>query len=347
MTRGALALSLAGVVVVASGGPAGAVSHAEVGDAGDLLANAQVPSGSGALTQITGTVSAREDVDLYKICVDSNAAFSATTSGTAGTLGDTQLFLFNATGQGVEMNDQDTPAGPGPTSNRSTLPLAHNPGPTSGTYYLAISAYDTDALTAPSPGGFLIFPEPSGTEVVGSISSDRTLGGWNDNLDNPLSPSTYTIALTGAQPWANPCPPPPTTTPGGPGTVCAGTLPTPTIVGTSGPDNLAGTAGPDVIAGLGGDDRIVGLGGDDIILGGAGVDRLVGGDGADLLCGGTEGDYLTGGNDNDRLGGEAGDDQLSGDAGDDSLDGGFGTNLNDGGAGTDTCVNGTSTTCAP
>jgi Ca2+-binding RTX toxin-like protein len=314
LARAGMVLLLTGVVVVGSAGTAGAVTHAESGDAGDLLPTAQEPVGVGALTAITGTVSFREDVDLYKICVDSNAAFSATTVGTAGTLGDTQLWLFNANGQGVEMDDNVV----GEETDRSTLPLGGNPGPTTGVYYLGISAFDTDALTAPSPEGFLIFPDVL-VGVQGSISNERTLGGWNDNLDNPLSPSTYTIALTGV----HPCTAPP------PAAACPAS-PAATITGTNGADSLVGTAGDDVILGLGGDDRILGMGGNDTILGGAGIDRLVGGDGNDILCGGTEVDYLTGSGGNDSVEGQEGDDQL---------DGGPGTNTAVGGPGTDICAN--------
>jgi Ca2+-binding RTX toxin-like protein len=345
LARAVVAMTLFGLVVVGSGAPAGAVTHAESGDAGDLLSTAQVPTGSGPLTQITGTVSAREDVDLYKICIDGNATFSATTSGTPGTLGDTQLFLFNDIGQGVSHNDNDTLPGPTATSNRSTLPLAGSPGPGAGTYYLAISAYNTDALSAPSPAGFLIFKDAAPGELVGQLEPTRVLGGWNDNLDNPLAPSTYTIALTGAQPWANPCPPPWTGPPPTSGTACPTVIPAGAIVGTTGPDDILGTPGDDVIFGLGGNDRIYSLGGNDTVLGGAGIDRISGGDGNDVLCGDSENDSLVGGAGNDRLEGGDGNDQLVGDAGDDSLEGDAGSNTSIGGPGTDTCTNTLSSGC--
>jgi hypothetical protein len=67
-------------------------------------------AGPGALTSISGTVSSGTDADMYQIFISSPGTFSATTVGTPGTLTDTQLFLFDASGFGVYANDDATTA---------------------------------------------------------------------------------------------------------------------------------------------------------------------------------------------------------------------------------------------
>ena len=66
---------------------------AEIGDAGQSLADAQViPGGSETLEAIAGTISPENDVDLFQITL-AGEGFSATTVG--GAEFDTQLFLFD------------------------------------------------------------------------------------------------------------------------------------------------------------------------------------------------------------------------------------------------------------
>ena len=108
---------------------AGAIPWTEVGDAGDLPATAQVPTGSGALSSIFGSIpsAGAADADMYRIHISTPLTFSATTVGTVGLAGtqleNTELFLFNAAGIGVYGRDDD------PGTARTTLPAGSLLGP--------------------------------------------------------------------------------------------------------------------------------------------------------------------------------------------------------------------------
>jgi hypothetical protein len=113
------------------------------GDAGELIGTSQMTVGNGALNTIYGRISAANDVDMFRIKIKDPANFAASTVN-AGTTLDTQLWLFDANGMGIVMDD-DEPA-PGTTlqsklSNAFTGSLTVN-----GIYYLAISLYDRDAM---------------------------------------------------------------------------------------------------------------------------------------------------------------------------------------------------------
>jgi len=115
-----------------------ALTWAEVGDAGDLPGTAQLTVGTNPLTAITGAIGTSTDADMYRIHISNPAAFSATTVGTVGTLGDTQLFLFDLAGMGVYANDDNV-------GTRSTLPAGNINGPTTvGDYFIVITSWDTD-----------------------------------------------------------------------------------------------------------------------------------------------------------------------------------------------------------
>jgi hypothetical protein len=164
----------------------------EVPDAGQLPATAQVTLGLGPLDFIQGTLAGNNDEDMYLISIPNPTVFSATTVGQPGTLLDTQLFLFNASGLGIEAND-DAFLG----TLRSSLPAGNPNAPTTpGLYLLAISSFNNDPL---SPGGLNIFPNPSGVgETVGPTGpgGDLPVSSWNNLGTNQ---GTYQIALTGAE----------------------------------------------------------------------------------------------------------------------------------------------------
>lgn len=190
-----LPIALAVLAALTFTAPATADVWVEMGDAGRLPDTAQVIFApvSTPLDAIIGTISSLTDVDMYQIFIPNPAAFSATTVGQPGTLLDTQLFLFNVAGFGVEAND-DVAVG----SFRSSLPAGNPNAPTTpGLYYIAISAFNNDPV---APGGLFIFPNPSGIGMtVGpdlSAGGDLPVSGWTDL---GFSQGTYQIALTGAQ----------------------------------------------------------------------------------------------------------------------------------------------------
>jgi hypothetical protein len=171
----------------------GATPWAEVGDAGELPATAQAPTGVGALTSITGTVPSfsSTDADMYRLHISVPEIFAATTVGTIGTLVDTQLFLFDVAGFGIYGRDND------PGTARTTLPAGSALGPqVAGDYFLAISGFNRDPLSS----GGLIFPSspsdtlfgPSGPGGLLPISGYTGLEGFSGR-------GSYTINLTGAE----------------------------------------------------------------------------------------------------------------------------------------------------
>lgn len=111
-----------------------------VGDASAVRPGQNTIGDSGSLTSIQGRFEF-DDVDVYKIRITNPANFRATTVGLAGFI-DTQLFLFNENGMGVTHNDDD----PATNAIQSTITGQFVPGP--GIYYLAITQYNRDSLSA-------------------------------------------------------------------------------------------------------------------------------------------------------------------------------------------------------
>ena len=89
---------------------------------------------------IEGRLAFEGDVDLFALDVCDDGPVEISTVGR--TTVDTQLFLFDASGAGVSMNDDD----PGSTSVQSRL--AFPAGALSGRYHLAITSYNLDPVGA-------------------------------------------------------------------------------------------------------------------------------------------------------------------------------------------------------
>jgi len=130
---------LAIITGLALASTANALPWAEIGDAGELPATAQVPVGIGTLTSISGMIDNGADADMFLISVTGIWMFSATTVGLTDL--DTQLFLFGSTGLGVLAND-DTGGG----GLQSTLPAT---ALSAGIYYLAISTLLLTMMRSP------------------------------------------------------------------------------------------------------------------------------------------------------------------------------------------------------
>lgn len=155
------------------------------GDAGDLPATAQAVVGVGPLATITGNITSGTDVDMYLITVTSMATFSADTSIAPGTLGDTELHLFDITGMGIAFNDDSTGV-------KSLLPSG-DPlyvALPAGNYLVAITNYDND----PESGGGKIFPDTT-TTVDGPTGpgGGAPVTVWTNAVS---ATGTYTITFT-------------------------------------------------------------------------------------------------------------------------------------------------------
>ena len=161
---------------------------AEVGEAPELLPG-QTTLGVGALTAITGNISANNDTDLYSIRIVDFANFDATTANGLGSLDDSQLYLFTSSGLGVTFNDDDPAGG----TFRSHLTGVFLPG--NGLYYIGISPWDRDALDGGglqiwADGPFNVERAPDGAGAPGPLTA------WDDNGNEN---GTYQIDLRGAQ----------------------------------------------------------------------------------------------------------------------------------------------------
>lgn len=184
------AIALFGLLAIA--GTASASIYAEVPDAGELPASAQDVSGVGALTGITGSVTAG-DADMFRIRISNPAAFSAITSGVQG---DTLLFLFNLDGTGIAKNDDISGA-----NFLSEFPVG-NPlyaGLPAGDYLIAISgfAYHPFSVAAPTLLSQANFDVNTFTGVLAPQNAGPVLS-WFQLSTGPSS-GNYSITLTGAE----------------------------------------------------------------------------------------------------------------------------------------------------
>ncbi len=189
MTR--LSKTLITLAALAAFGLASPVTSAdeyiEIGDAPETLPGQfTVTVGGAQLTGIQGTLSSATDADVFRIFIIDPLRFSATTVGTAGSLVDSQLYLFTPTGVAIIGSD-DAPIG-GP---RSSIPAIF-PGSgslSSGHYLLAISGFDRDPVDA---AGLELFTD-NFPGLQTPIAGRGPLAGFAGTGGS----GTYRIALTG------------------------------------------------------------------------------------------------------------------------------------------------------
>ena len=175
-------------VVLACSGLAYGQIWNEGPDAGQNgIGAAQTPVGAGLLTQIIGSLSTNNDVDLFgPIVIVDPVGFLADTRG--GASFDTQLFLFDAAGLGVVHNDDF-----GGLQSAITGQAGFGPGQ----YYLGISSFNADPRDG---GGGAIFgfstfsgPDPQQRRPnagAGALATWTTSG---------FSSGRYTISLRGVE----------------------------------------------------------------------------------------------------------------------------------------------------
>lgn len=211
------ALSSASLLLTV-GSSAQAFSLGEVGDAGDTPGNATVATSRqvSPLLSISGSLSGNTgsgDADLFKIFLTGGKTFAATTRNSNtdkiprdNLLGipndlaaNPKLFLFDAAGKGIYANDNRF------GSTQPTL-LSGGFSPTaSGAYFLGISGSGLEAISRNGQ----IFPSQSFDREVGPTGPGGgapLIGFEGDGSD---SSGKYTIALSGAQTFADPAAPVP------------------------------------------------------------------------------------------------------------------------------------------
>jgi subtilisin-like proprotein convertase family protein len=145
----------------------------------------QIPSGTGALQRLVGTLAAG-GTDVYQIEICDPAHFTASTVG--GTYLDTCLYLFDANGRGVSFNDEDPVNGDNSQSRLSSAFV-----PRAGRYMLAVTAHGRTPLD--TLGRPIWMAEPATTErAADGPGAAGAVASWSGN---PAG-GDYRILLTGA-----------------------------------------------------------------------------------------------------------------------------------------------------
>jgi hypothetical protein len=181
-------------------------------NAGPLISSSEDLSGHylngivGALTTSSDSSKYPDFESVFRITIQDYQAFSAETVpvGAHG-IADTDLFLFDSSGNGVYMNDDISGS-----NTLSCLPSAgagtpcptprNGAGPTAdGIYYLAIAIganYPVDSSSNE------LFNPTLLTDVVGPTGGVGAFAGWDDNaFSNPnFDQIYYDIVLTGTTP---------------------------------------------------------------------------------------------------------------------------------------------------
>lgn len=189
LVRSACGIAGALFLATSAAGSAQAVTFSEpFPDAGETLSTAAVvgsaPFGT-PLDAISGAIlNPSGGADLYQIYLP-GASFSADTNASGGlfSLGDSQLFLFDADGVGVFWDDDSG------TNLKSAFTLV---APTAGIYYLGISGYNYDPL---STGGRIFSGNGGGPTGPGGADP---LTGWALTTGDTAATGRYAITLTGA-----------------------------------------------------------------------------------------------------------------------------------------------------
>jgi hypothetical protein len=205
----------AGMLTAALGMAASTVraQFVETTDAGQTLPTADSTAVGVAgvpLTTIIGSFGTASDADLYAIDITAPTTFSATTSNTiTNTSGvDTELFLFNASGQPIAANDDAS----GGTTLDSTLPAGNAlfTSLSAGTYYLGISTSGNEPINSASQLLFAPYPGGDTTTVRGPASglNPTTEANFNGNEFDTTTSGAYEINLTSTSTAFNPVPEP-------------------------------------------------------------------------------------------------------------------------------------------
>jgi len=171
--------AMIGLAVALFSPTARAGPYTESGDSGQLPATAQVlPGGT---TSIDGTITPDSDADLFRFTWG-GGSFSATTLGMSGTLGDPQLFLFDAAGMGITGNDDFSIS----NLNADIPAITLSPGD----YFIGISSFDNDPLGS---GGEIFTDNYPGVETPTGLGGPGPLTGWDTTWG--YDTGTYTIKL--------------------------------------------------------------------------------------------------------------------------------------------------------
>lgn len=182
-------LALASAIVFSFCHAAQATTVQEIGDAGLLPTTAQLSAGSGSIDAIRGTLVTPigDYADLFRVYLQSNSLFTATTTGSSFAYNnfDTSLFLFDSAGLGVVANDDDPSVGPTSTISYTAA--------NAGYYFLAIAG----AGYTPVSASGAIFGNLTGQNQVGPTGPGGA-GALSNWISSTSEGDDYEILLSGA-----------------------------------------------------------------------------------------------------------------------------------------------------
>lgn len=178
-------LALAAALVLAVAPAAHAQSWNEVGDAGDMIATAQVTVGAGPLTSIFGALGSAGDVDVYCVQLGMTPRAFGIPAVQLQCVFDSgpNLWVFDANGMGITTN-------PVCMGGFKTVTTAYFPSP--GTYYVAIAYSGVDPVSA---GGAIWAPGVPAERAPDGPGGASPLTGWSGSgLVAPVNP--YQLSLS-------------------------------------------------------------------------------------------------------------------------------------------------------
>ncbi len=192
--KSSLFLTVGLAALLALPAAAGAATFAEIADAGQLRAAANLVS-TVDLEAIAGSIGSEDDADLFALQLTAGVPFSASSATSEG-ISDTQLFLFDATGKGVRYNDDIAV-----TDFFSRIDYTPS---ASGLYYLGISGAGFNPQDGSVPPAFIYLSEPFASTLQLGPSSAGPLAGWAGVESSVRDSGAYRIELTGAAPVPEP-----------------------------------------------------------------------------------------------------------------------------------------------
>ncbi len=160
-------------------------------DAGGLIGSAQTVYGNGPLTTITGFMDGGGEEDGYIIEITDPASFSATTINAlteASSVTDTQLWLFDESGAGVQFIDDD------PNSGTFLSNMLNDFVVSPGCYMLVVSGFTNDAENSDGDEIWLDTPFNVLRQPDGAGAGNPVVTQWDMNSGQG---GEYQIDLTG------------------------------------------------------------------------------------------------------------------------------------------------------
>jgi hypothetical protein len=159
-----------------------------------LLVTANTVS-TGPVQTITGAIETEDDADLFALWLTAGLPFTASSATSTGIF-DTQLFLFDAAGQGLAYNDD--------IAVIDFLSFISFTPEATGRYYLGISGAGFNPQDGAAPPNFIYASDPFDPTARPGPSSAGPLAAWAAVDGSFRDAGAYRIELSGAAPVPEP-----------------------------------------------------------------------------------------------------------------------------------------------